>query len=75
MGLGYDKPNTNPATGVEEVEFIASRFGHDISRMNYEIDAPRRISELPAQTGQNRTAGFDGPAAEAQCRDQAARAM
>ncbi|MGP5291492.1 hypothetical protein ACTXL6_15635 [Brachybacterium tyrofermentans] len=75
MGLGHDKPNTNPATGVEEVEFIANRFGHDIARMNYEIDTPRRVSQLANQAEQNRSAGFNGPAVEQPSRDRAARTL
>lgn len=32
--------------GAERTEFIASRFGHDLARMNTEVGTPRRRSQM-----------------------------
>ncbi len=76
IALGRDKPSTNPNTGVEEVEFIVSRFGHDLARMNTEVGTPRRLSRMESPNrDQQRQVAFEPSEQDQPEHEQPARAM
>lgn len=77
LAQGDLKPNTNPNTGIESTEFIATRLGPDLARMNIEVGRPRRLSQMdPAErTQSHRQVTFTAPEQDQPDRDQPARAL
>lgn len=77
LAHGRLEPNTNPNTGVESKEFIANRFGPDLARMNIQIGAPRRRSQMDSPNRQQpqRTPSFEPVEQDQPDREQPARAM
>ena len=77
VAQGRLEPNTNPNTGIESKEFIASRFGPDAARMNIEIGTPRRLSQMesPNRKQPERTPSFEPVEQDQPEHEQPARAM
>lgn len=77
LAIGHPEPSTNPKTGIEETDFIASRFGHDLARMNTHVGSPRRLSQMepPNRQQPQRQVGFEPPEHEQPGHEQHARAM
>ncbi len=77
LAAGRTQKSTNPKTGVEETEFIASRFGHDLARMNTEVGTPRRLSQMESPNRQQpqRQVTFQPAEPETPEHEQPARAM
>src|SRR5690625_7978358 len=46
LAISRTQSSTNPNTGLESTEFIASRLGHDTARMNTPVGTTRRRARL-----------------------------
>ena len=77
LAIGRLQTSTNPNTGIESTEFIVSRFGHDLARMNTEIGTPRRLSQMESPNHQQpaRQVAFEPPEQRQPEHEQPARAM
>ncbi|MFI8597045.1 single-stranded DNA-binding protein [Rothia koreensis] len=77
LAIGRTQTSTNPNTGVESTEFIASRFGHDLARMNTQVGTPRRRSQMESPDRQRpaRQVAFEPPVQDQPDYEQPARAM
>lgn len=77
LAAGRTQSSTNPSTGIERTEFIASRFGHDLARMNTEVGTPRRRAQMqsPNREQPERTPSFEPVEQDQPEHEQPARAM
>lgn len=46
LAFGRMEDNPHPETGASRKRFIASRFGHDLARMNVTVGTPRRLVDM-----------------------------
>ncbi|MDS2171823.1 hypothetical protein Q7C18_03860 [Nesterenkonia sp. CL21] len=77
LAAGRTQSSTNPNTGAERTEFIASRFGHDLARMNTEVGTPRRRAQMQSANREQpeRSVTFEPVEQDQPEHEQPARAM
>ena len=77
LAIGRTQSSTNPNTGIESTEFIASRLGHDMARMNTQVGTPRRLSQMesPDRQQPQRQDTFEPVEQDQPEHEQPARAM